>query len=97
MTFRFREEWKEHKRAPQQAIRTTVMNVGTALLAAAGTTMGVFAVLSLARMPMLGRFGSLTALVIFYALIAALFILPSILVAYALRRGKKLSGGAAGI
>lgn len=72
------------------------MNVGTALLAAAGTTMGVFAVLSLARMPVLGRFGSLTALVIFYALIAALFILPSILVAYALRRGK-LSGGAAGI
>lgn len=97
MTYRFREEWKEHKRSPQQAIRTTVMNVGTALLAAAGTTMGVFAVLSLARMPMLGRFGTLTALVIFYALIAALFILPSILVAYALRRGKKLSGGAAGI
>ncbi len=88
MTYRFREEWKEHKRSPQQSIRTTVMNVGTALLAAAGTTMGVFAVLSLARMPVLGRFGSLTALVIFYALIAALFILPSILVAYALRRGK---------
>jgi len=88
MTYRFREEWKEHKRSPQQSIRTTVMNVGTALLAAAGTTMGVFAVLSLARMPMLGRFGSLTALVIFYALIAALFILPSILVAYALRREK---------
>ncbi len=95
MTYRFREEWKEHKRSPQQSIRITVMNVGTALLAAAGTTMGVFAVLSLARMPMLGRFGSLTALVIFYALIAALFILPSILVAYALRRGRKLSGGAA--
>lgn len=88
MTYRFREEWKEHKRPPQGSIRTTVMNVGTALLAAAGTTMGVFAVLSLARAPMLGRFGSLTALVIFYALIAALFILPSILVAYALRRGK---------
>ncbi len=88
MTYRFKEEWKEHKRSPQQSIRTAVMNVGTALLAAAGTTMGVFAVLSLARMPMLGRFGSLTALVIFYALIAALFILPSILVAYALRRGK---------
>lgn len=88
MTYRFREEWKEHKRSPQQSIRTTVMNVGTALLAAAGTTMGVFAVLSLARMPVLGRFGSLTALVIFYALIAALFILPSILVVYALRKGK---------
>ena len=96
MTYRFREEWKEHKRPPQQSIRTTVMNVGTALLAAAGTTMGVFAVLSLARVPALGRFGSLTALVIFYALIAALFILPSILVAYALRRGKG-DGGVAEI
>lgn len=78
VTHRFREE--RRKLGPQQAIRTTVMSVGTAMLAATATTIGVFAVLSLSGMPAMGRFGMLTALVIFYAFIAALVILPSILV-----------------
>jgi hypothetical protein len=88
MVYRFREEWKTHGRPPQEAIRTTVMNTGTAILAAMATTVGVFIVLALSRMPALGRFGGLTAIVITYALLAALFVLPCIIMFYALRKRK---------
>jgi len=88
IVYRFREEWKTRGRSPQEAIRTTVMNTGTAILAAMAATVGVFVVLALSRMPALGRFGGLTAIVITYALLAALFILPCIIMFYALRREK---------
>ena len=88
MVYRFREEWKTRGRPPQEAIRATVMNTGTSILAAMATTVGVFAVLALSRMPALGRFGSLTAIVITYALLAALFILPCVIMFYALRKRK---------
>jgi hypothetical protein len=88
MVYRFREEWKTRGRPPQEAIRTTVMNTGTAILAAMATTVGVFIVLALSRMPALGRFGGLTAIVIIYALLAALFVLPCIIMFYALRKGR---------
>jgi hydrophobe/amphiphile efflux-3 (HAE3) family protein len=86
MVYRFREEWKTRGRPAQEAIRTTVMNTGSAILAAMATTVGVFIVLALSRMPALGRFGSLTAIVITYALLAALFVLPCIIMFYALRK-----------
>ena len=86
VTHRFREE--RRGKEPQQAIRATVMSIGTAMLAAAATTIGVFAVLSLSGMPAMGRFGALTALVIFYGLVAALIILPSVLVVRALWKRK---------
>jgi hypothetical protein len=86
MVYRFREEWKTRGRPPQEAIRTTVMNTGSAILAAMATTVGVFIVLALSRMPALGRFGGLTAIVITYALLAALFVLPCIIMFYALRK-----------
>jgi predicted RND superfamily exporter protein len=89
MVYRFREEWKTHGRPAQEAIRTTVMNTGTSILAAMATTVGVFAVLALSRMPALGRFGSLTAIVIVYSLLAALIILPCIIMFYALRKKKR--------
>jgi len=89
MVYRFREEWKTRGRPPQDAIRTTVMNTGASILAAMGTTVGVFAVLALSRMPALGRFGGLTAIVIIYAFLAALFVLPCIIMFYALRRKKR--------
>jgi hypothetical protein len=88
MVYRFREEWKTRGRPPQEAIRTTVMNTGSAILAAMATTVGVFIVLALSRMPALGRFGGLTAIVITYALLAALFVLPCIIMFYALRKRK---------
>jgi hydrophobe/amphiphile efflux-3 (HAE3) family protein len=86
MVYRFREEWKTRGRPAQEAIRTTVMNTGSAILAAMATTVGVFIVLALSRMPALGRFGGLTAIVIIYALLAALFVLPCIIMFYALRK-----------
>jgi hypothetical protein len=77
---RFREE-RGRRGELQRAIRTTVMQVGTALLTAAATTIGVFGVLALSRMPAMARFGALTALVIFFAFVSALVVLPSVLVA----------------
>jgi predicted RND superfamily exporter protein len=87
MTYRFREEWKSGRK-PQEAIRTTAMTTGASILAAMATTAGVFAVLSLSRMPALGRFGGLTAIVIAYSFMAAFFVLPSIIMFYATRREK---------
>ncbi|MEW6592729.1 MAG: MMPL family transporter [Candidatus Hadarchaeota archaeon] len=83
---RFRWEWKSRGRSPEEAIRNTVMNTGTALLAAMGTTVGVFVILILSRMPAMSRFGGLTAAVVSYALIAALFMLPSFIMVYAARK-----------
>jgi len=85
---RFREESRRRKPELQKAIRTTIMRVGTALLAAAATTIGVFGVLALSAMPAIMKFGTLTALVIFYAFVAALVILPSVLVIHALWKRK---------
>ncbi len=85
---RFREERRRRKLELQRAIRTTVMRVGTALLAAAATTIGVFGVLALSAMPAIMKFGTLTAIVIFYAFVAALVILPSVLVIYSLWKRK---------
>jgi hydrophobe/amphiphile efflux-3 (HAE3) family protein len=84
---RFREERERH--GAQLAVRSTIMNIGTAMLTAATTTIGVFAVLSLSGMPAMGRFGVLTALVISYGIISALMILPSILVFRTSRGGKQ--------
>jgi len=92
MVYRFREE-KTRGRPPQEAIRTTVMNTGMAILAAMATTVGVFLVLALSRMPALGRFGSLTAIVITYALLAALIVLPCIIMFYAVRKRKERATG----
>lgn len=83
MIFRFEEE--RGKAEPWQAAAKAVAGVGTAILAAAATTIGVFAVLSLSGMPAMRRFGILTALVISYGLIVALVILPTILVLRELR------------
>jgi len=90
MVYRFREEWKTRGKPPEEAVKSAVMNTGMSLLAAMGTTMGVFVVLTLSKMPVLAKFGGLTAVVVFYALIAALFVLPSFMVIYALhKKGKK--------
>ncbi|MFN4133979.1 MAG: MMPL family transporter, partial [Candidatus Hadarchaeales archaeon] len=71
---------EERRRGVQAALRITVMQVGVALLAAMATTIGVFGILSLSRMPALARFGALTSLVIALSFLAAMVVLPSILV-----------------
>lgn len=82
MTHRFQEEWSENGKSPEKSISISIQSVGRAIVAGAATTIGVFVVLSLSRMPPIVRFGQLAALVIFFALLGALIVLPSALLAY---------------
>ena len=81
VTHRCREEFEKLKDA-EKSLEITVLNVGKALTSATATTAGAFFVLVLSSMPMMMRFGSLVAVVIVLAFLAALFVLPSILVSY---------------
>jgi predicted RND superfamily exporter protein len=81
VTHRCREEFEKLKDA-DKSLETTVLNVGKALTSATATTAGAFFVLVLSSMPIMMRFGSLVAAVIVLAFLAALFVLPSILVSY---------------
>ncbi|KXB07052.1 hypothetical protein AKJ52_01055 [candidate division MSBL1 archaeon SCGC-AAA382C18] len=88
MTHRFVEEWNNNGKSPEKAMSIAVQNVGRALIAAASTTIGVFAILSLSRMPPISKFGQLAGLVIFFALVSALVVLPIVLLTYAKWKGK---------
>ncbi len=89
ITHRYREEWKDRLRKPEESVGTSVFHVGRAILVAAASTCGAFGIIMLSGMPMLGMFGGVMALVIIFCMLAALFVLPSILVAYARRAGRK--------
>lgn len=72
--------------SPEEAASRTAGSIGRAVLASAVTMGGGFLILSLSRMPAMTRFGELVALVIFYAFLAAVLFLPSVLT---LRPGSK--------
>ncbi|TKJ25753.1 MAG: hypothetical protein CEE41_03685 [Hadesarchaea archaeon B3_Hades] len=91
ITHRYMEEWKDRLRKPEESVGTSVFHVGRAILVAAASTCGAFGIIMLSGMPMLGIFGGIMALVIILCMLAALFVLPSILVAYARRAGRKRS------
>lgn len=74
---RFREE---RGRNPEAALKQTLSSVGVPITVGAATTVGVFGVLSLSRMPAMAHFGQLTAMVILFAYIVVLLALPAILV-----------------
>jgi predicted RND superfamily exporter protein len=78
MTERFREELQ---RSPTrvEALRRAAGGAGVALLASAGSSIVGFAIMAFAPMPMFSTFGLLTALMILLALVAALVVLPSLL------------------
>ena len=92
ITHRYREEWKDRLRKPEESVGTSVFHVGRAILTAAASTCGAFGIIMLSGMPMLGIFGGIMALVILLCMLAALFVLPSILVAYARRAGTARDG-----
>jgi predicted RND superfamily exporter protein len=97
VTHRFREEWHHGGEDVDEAIRRTVAQVGRALLAAAVTTAGAFAIIATSNIAFMRRFGGITALSLMVALLASLLVLPSILAsrAYAVERkngGKKGAG-----
>ena len=79
ITHRFREEYHGNGSAPEEAIRDTVKNVGRALVAAALTTSGVFAILAFSGMGMMQRFGWTTTVGLVGALFGAILVLPSVL------------------
>jgi len=62
-----------------EATRSTVVNTGTALFGAAITTIGGFGILILSPIPPMKKFGAITALAIFFSLIASIFVLPTFL------------------
>ncbi|MDY6835090.1 MAG: MMPL family transporter [Chloroflexota bacterium] len=81
---RFRQELRimSDKR---EAVEQAASKSGYALLGAATSTMLGFLVMGFAPMPMFASFGILTALMILMAFVAALFVLPSLLVLVAAR------------
>jgi predicted RND superfamily exporter protein len=77
-TMRFREEYVgEPSRFP--ALRRAAEGTGGALVLSALTSIGGFLVMSRAPMPVFADFGLLTAVMILFSLIVALFVLPSML------------------
>lgn len=78
---RYREEFEKTKDT-EKSVENTVLSVGKALMCATATTAGAFFVLSFSSMPMMTRFGLLVSIVILLAFLAALLVLPSILVFY---------------
>ncbi len=89
VTHRFREEWCDGGVEIDEAIRRTVLHVGRALLAAAVTTAGAFAIIAASGVTPLRRFGGITALSLTFALLASLLVLPSILAWWAGRVERK--------
>jgi predicted RND superfamily exporter protein len=63
--------------------------VGKALLAAAITTSGAFAIIAFSKESFMRRFGGITALSLMFALLGALLVLPSLLALMAGRAEKK--------
>ncbi len=79
ITHRFREEFHANGTSLEGALKNTVKHVGRALLAAAFTTCGVFAVLGFSNMGMMQRFGWATTVGLLGALFGAILVLPSVL------------------
>lgn len=89
VTHRFREEWEEHGFPVEEAMRRTVSNVGRALVSAALTTAGAFAIIGTSGISFMRRFGLITALSLVFALISSLLVLPSVLAWRAVRFDRK--------
>jgi len=79
ITHRFREEWHYGGVEIDEAMRRTMVNVGKALLAAAVTTAGAFAIIATSDISYMRRFGGITAISLTVALLSSLLVLPSIL------------------
>lgn len=86
VTARFREEMKRIGNR-EDAMKKAASHSGVALFGSAASTMVGFAIIAFAPMPMFSSFGILTALMILMALVASLFVLPSLL--FIVERSKK--------
>ena len=86
-TERFRQELRrsQDKRA---VLLATSRSTGMALFGTAVSTAVGFTVISFAPMPMFSAFGLLTAVMIALSFLMALFVLPSLLLLFALSKAK---------
>lgn len=82
ITHRFLEE-REHGASVQEATSATMRTTGGALIGSALTTALGFVVLVFSPIPPMGQFGVLTAVTVFFSLIAAIVVLPPMLVIWA--------------
>ena len=78
MTERFREEMNRSF-FPLEAARKAARGTGMALVASAGSSIGGFAVMGFAPMPLFSSYGILTATMIALALTASILVLPALL------------------
>jgi len=79
---RFRAEL-DRQGTVEEAITTATRGTGSALLGSAVTTAIGFGILGFAFFPVLQRFGIITAIMIGYAFLASVLVLPSLLVLWA--------------
>jgi len=90
---RYREE-RENGNSVEESLETSVVNVGPPILATSVTTIGGFGAMLFGSIPMNRDFGGVLVLGILFALMASLFLLPSLL--YILeKRGLRLEKRAA--
>ena len=83
ITHRFVEEREHHGQSISEAISRTLRTTGGALIGSALTTALGFGVLMFSPIPPMGQFGLLTAITVAYSLIAAVVVLPPMLVSWA--------------
>jgi uncharacterized protein len=83
ITHRFLEEREQPGVTLQSAMQETMRTTGGALIGSALTTALGFAVLVFSPIPPMGQFGLLTAITVTYSLIAAIVVLPPMLVIWA--------------
>ncbi len=81
LTQRYLEDIKKIEK-PQCALCSSVGHTGSALFGSAITTVSGFAILSFAIIPPLAQFGQVSALGIFFAFLASVFVLPTFLLAW---------------
>ena len=78
MTIRFREELNRND-SRILAVQKAAGGTGVALVASAASSIVGFAIMGFAPMPMFASYGQLTSLMIFFALISSLVVLPALL------------------
>ncbi len=86
---RFREE--SQKQNPQKSMQVTIERTGAAIFISAITTICGFAVLLLSPMPLTQHFGIITAATIVFSFDLAVFVLPILLVGWALMMERRLT------
>ncbi len=78
LTQRFREEL-EHSDTRFQAMTRALRGTGVALAGSSASSIVGFAIMGLAPMPLFASYGILTSIMVFLAVVAALVVLPSLL------------------